>query len=125
MEFTSKREIAKQFVTLISNGAVVKAFSNYTASNFKHHILDCKSGKEALMERYEEVYRKGEGFEICFLRIIEQNDLVMAHLKLKDKKSNQESRGVFIFRLKDHLIQEYWEVIQAVPLKVLNDVENC
>lgn len=121
MEFTPKREIAKQFVNLVFKGAIDKAFANYTAPEFIHHASDCESGKSALIAHFKTCGMEKEIFKHQFLRLIEQNDLVMAHLRICNTVSKEEYVVVYIFRLKEHLINEYWEVKQSLPETLIND----
>lgn len=120
MEFTPKREIAKQFTNLIFQGAFEKAFANYTAPDFTHHIGECESGKTALIAYLQERSLKVGKVKGHFLRLIEQNDLVMAHLHISYANFNEEVVAVFIFRFKDHLVNEYWEVKQSLSDTLLN-----
>lgn len=120
MEFTPKREIAKQFVNLIFQGTIDKAFANYTAPEFIHHTADCEKGKDALIAYLKVCGLDKELFKHQFLRLIEQNDLVMAHLRICKLDSKEEVVAVYIFRFKEHLINEYWEVKQSLPDTLLN-----
>lgn len=115
MEFTPKRDIAKQFLNLIYQGSVEKAFSNYTGPEFKHHLVDCKQGKLALM-----AYLKVATTQHQFLRLIEQNDLVMVHAHEVGNPSNQEYTTVYIMRFKEQMISELWRVSQDLPNVELN-----
>lgn len=121
MEFTPKRDIAKQFVNLVFEGDIEKAFANYTAPEFIHHTVECKKGKTALINYLKECSLEKEMIKHQFLRLIEQNDLVMAHIRIYNTVSKVEYVAVFIFRFKEHLINEYWEVKQSLPETLLNE----
>lgn len=121
MEFTPKRDIAKQFVNLVFQGSIDKAFDNYTAPEFIHHTVECKKGKNALITYLKDCSLENGKLKHQFLRLIEQNDLVMSHIRICNTVTKEEYVAVFIFRFKEHLINEYWEVKQSLPETLINE----
>lgn len=121
MEFTPKKEIAKQFLTLIGNGEIDKAFANYTAQDFKHHNPFFAKEKTALVAGMKEQFASFPEMKVTILRLIEQNDLVMAHSVVKRQPKAQEVVVVHIFRFKEHLITEFWDILQQAPDVIVNE----
>lgn len=120
MEFTPKRDIAKQFLTLIGRGEIDKAFANYTATSFKHHHPSVPAGKEALKEAMKNDFTSNPTKKTVILRLIEQNDLVMAHSYISHTAENREYVVVHIFRFSDHLITELWDIVGEIPKSMIN-----
>lgn len=120
MEFTPKKEIAKQFLYLISKGEVEKAFTNYVGPQFRHHNPFLMGQEEDLKHFLIEESRKNPQMLIKNLRLIEQNDLVMVHSLVKKTSDDVGTIAVYIFRFENHLITEYWDVQQTVPEVMIN-----
>jgi len=113
MEYTPKKELAKQFLYLINQGLVDKAFANYVGSNFKHHLAECNDTIEDLKKFFLE--QSVLNLHLQNIRLVEQSDLVMAHALIKRDKGDYEEVKVFVFRFDNQMIIEYWEVAQVVP----------
>lgn len=118
MEFTPKKEIAKQFLVLVSQGEIDKAFANYVAPNFKHHMPYCGESANDLAEAWK--LQRDKIQNLALLRAIEQSDLAMVHAQLKRKDQAVDYLAVYIFRFENHLITELWKVEQEMPLKTQN-----
>ncbi|WP_430612041.1 nuclear transport factor 2 family protein [Flavobacterium sp. JP2137] len=121
MEFTPKKEIAKQFLLLITGGEIDKAFANYVGSNFKHHHPFYLGQAADLKDFLREEAQRNPHKILKNLRVIEQNDLVMTHSLVKNTPDDLGTLVVYIFRFENHLITEFWEVQQAIPPSMINE----
>lgn len=121
MEFTPNKDIAKQFLVLIANGEIEKAFANYTAPDFKHHNPFFAKEKDVLIAGMKAQFASFPQMKLAILRLIEQNDLVMAHCVVQKGAMEREVVVVYIFRFKNHLITEFWDILQDVPDVIVNE----
>ncbi|MBW3520027.1 nuclear transport factor 2 family protein [Flavobacterium sp. NKUCC04_CG] len=121
MEFTPKKEIAKQFLYLITQGEIDKAFANYIGPDFKHHNPFNKGGAADFKVFLKDEAQINPHKIIKNLRLIEQNDLVMVHSLVKKTIEDIGSVVVYIFRFENHLITEFWDVEQAIPQTMINE----
>ncbi len=121
MEFTPKKEIAKQFLYLITQGEIDKAFANYVGDGFKHHNPFYKGGAEDLKKFLKDEVQVNPHKIIKNVRLIEQNDLVMVHSMVKKNENDVGAVVVYLFRFENHLITEFWDIEQPIPQVMINE----
>lgn len=118
----SQKQIAVRFLELAAAGEVDEAYSNYTASNFKHHnpyyAGDVTSLKEGMRESAIETPNKV--FDIQ--HVIEDGDLVAVHSKLEMQMNGLTTLAVVhICRFENGKIAEFWDIGQIQPDPLVNE----
>lgn len=118
---TSLRTIALTFQNLIIQGKVKEAFEKYIHPQFKHHNPYFKGDRESLMRAMEENAAQFPHKIFEVQRVIEQNDLVVVHSKLRLKEPMPPIATVHIFRFDRDKIIEEWDIAQQVPEDCQNE----
>ena len=118
----SQKQIAVRFLELAAAGEVDEAYSNYTASNFKHHnpcyAGDVTSLKEGMRESAIETPNKV--FDVQ--HVIEDGDLVAVHSKLEMQMNGLTTLAVVhICRFENGKIAEFWDIGQIQPDPLINE----
>ena len=118
----SQKQIAVRFLELAAAGKVDEAYSNYTASNFKHHnpyyAGDATSLKEGMRESAAETPNKV--FDVQ--HVIEDGDLVAVHSKLEMQMNGLTTLAVVhICRFENGKIAEFWDIGQVQPDPLVNE----
>lgn len=109
------KEAAIAFLQMIAAGKIKDAYSTYVAPDFRHHNAYFKGDADSLKAGMEESAAKNPNKTLDCKQIMQDGDLVTI---LSHVKQNPEDRGaalVHIFRFKDGLIAELWDVGQAIP----------
>ena len=112
----TKKEIAIDFLKLVSSGKVREAYEKYVHPDFKHHNAYFKGDRESLLVAMEESAASDPNKSFEVVRSLEEGDLVATHGRLRRTDPNAlEIAVVHILRFEDNQIIEEWEVGQEVP----------
>ena len=106
-----KKEIAADFLKMVSLGSVQEAFEKYVHSEFKHHNAYFKGDRKTLMEEMKRNYLEMPNKTYEVLRAVEEKDLVTIHGKVSNV-FNKNWSVIHIFRFEDDKIVEEWEASQ-------------
>lgn len=117
----TKKEIAKDFLTLASSGQSRKAFELYVSDNFKHHNVWFKGDGETLMTAMEENAKKTPVKVFEIQRALEDGDLVAVHSHVKPTPNDLGAAVIHIFKFDNDKISELWDFGQAVPENMINE----
>jgi predicted SnoaL-like aldol condensation-catalyzing enzyme len=117
----SSKEIAISFLKLVANGKVREAYKRHVDTSFRHHNPYFRGDSESLMLAMEEDAAKNPLKQLEVKRAIQENDSVMIHSHVKQKPEDLGFATVHIFRFKDELIVELWDLAQPVPGDSLNE----
>jgi predicted SnoaL-like aldol condensation-catalyzing enzyme len=118
---TTKKEIAKDFLTLSAKGLSREAFKLYADSNFKHHNAYFKGDGPSLMIAMEESAKNNPNKIFEIQRALEDGDLVAVHSRVLQTLNDQEIAVIHIFRFENDKIAELWDFGQAVPSEKINE----
>jgi predicted SnoaL-like aldol condensation-catalyzing enzyme len=113
----SNKEIVTKFYTeAFINGNTEKAVE-LLHTDYKQHNPRVKTGKIGFINAFKSFDTAVYKFEIK--RVISEGDLVMLHIHVQNKfKKTKKDFGravIDIFRVKNGLITEHWDVAQKVP----------
>lgn len=111
----SLKKIAIAFEQLLADGKIREAFDNYTSQDFRHHNPFYGSDRESLilgMQKNTPNF-KNKTYEVQ--RVLEDEDLVAIHSRLKPKPDWSDMSVVRIYRFEDDKIVEQWDVAQQAP----------
>ncbi|MCO5287293.1 MAG: hypothetical protein M9898_12850 [Chitinophagaceae bacterium] len=119
----TKKEIAKDFLTLASSGQSRKAFEFYVADSFKHHNVYFKGDRQTLMIAMEEAHKQNPNKIFEIQRALEDGNLVSVHSRVEQVGENGFVGAVMHIFLFDNnnKIVELWDFGQAVPENMINE----
>jgi predicted SnoaL-like aldol condensation-catalyzing enzyme len=110
---------AAEFYDLLLNKKDFSAASRFIGSRYKQHNPLVKDGPEGLKEFVEARKANYPGARSDIKRIFAEGDYVILHVHsvLDDRI---ERAIIEIFRLENGLVDEHWDVIQAIPEQSAN-----
>ncbi|HXB40074.1 MAG TPA: nuclear transport factor 2 family protein [Bacteroidia bacterium] len=112
---STKKEMAKHFLTLCAHGDSREAFKLYVAKEFKHHNAYFASDAETLMIAMEDAHKANPNKVFEIQRALEDGDLVAVHSKVKQARNDADFAVMHIFRFNTDKIVEFWDFGQLVP----------
>jgi len=117
----TKKEIAKNFLTLAAKGHSHEAFRLYIGKNFKHHNTHFKGDAETLMLAMEESARTNPNKVFKIHHILRDGDLVAVHSHLKQTGADIGFAVVHILKFESEKIVELWDLGQPIPKNNINE----
>lgn len=119
----TKKEIAKDFLTLASSGQSRKAFELYVADDFIHHNAYFKGDRQTLMVAMEEAHKQNPNKVFEMQRALEDGNLVSVHSRVEQVGESGFVGAVmhiFLFDSNNKVV-ELWDFGQAVPENIINE----
>lgn len=118
----SNTDLVKNFYNMVFvEHKTVEAADRYLDPSYIQHNPNVATGKKAFVDFFVPFFEKNPSARSEIKRIIPSGDLVMLHVHSKMTSSDRGRAIVDIFRVKDNVIVEHWDVIQAIPEKSAND----
>lgn len=117
----TKKEIAENFLRLVSKGNSREAFELYVNEDFKHHNAYFKGDRNTLMVAMEENAIKNPDKIFEIQRALEDGDLVAVHSRVQLPQGNIELAVIHIFKFYQNKIVELWDFGQPVPADIVNE----
>ena len=116
----SRKDLALAFLHHIIAGRIKEAYADHVAPGFVHHNPYFKSDAASLLSGMadSEAHFPGKLFDIQ--HALEDGDLVAVHSRLRFHEQDRGMAVVHLFRFEGERIAELWDVGQAVP----DDLEN-
>ncbi|WP_223587670.1 nuclear transport factor 2 family protein [Neobacillus bataviensis] len=111
----SLREKAVSFLQLVASGDVREAYSKYIGPDFRHHNAFFRGDADSLMLAMEENAAKNPHKTLEVKRVIEEGDTVVVYSHVKQTQEDFGAAVVHIFRFRNDLIVELWDVGQPIP----------
>ena len=99
------------FLSMVTSGKIAEAYKKYVAPSFKHHNPYYPGDRESLQKGMEENEVKFPGKKFTVKQTIEEGDRVGVHSHVK-LNAELEFATVHIFRFKDGLVVELWDLAQ-------------
>jgi predicted SnoaL-like aldol condensation-catalyzing enzyme len=115
-----QKEAAVAFLHLVSRGEIADAYNRFVASYMKHHNMFTRAGVSELKKGMEENHTTFPEKQLEVQHVIEENDLVVVHSKMKLSKDMEEMALVQIFRFQNDKIVEMWDIGQGAPKEIIN-----
>jgi predicted SnoaL-like aldol condensation-catalyzing enzyme len=98
---------------------VRRAFERYVAEDYIQHNPGIQDGREAAIAALEPKFSApGASFEVK--RILVDGDMAMIHLHGRSSPDNPGGTVADIYRLKDGMVVEHWDVLQKVETQTVN-----
>jgi len=111
----TNRVIVEHFVELFYRQKDVrKAFTTCVAEDYMQHNPNIPDGRDAAIEFLEPMFSRPDS-RFSVKRILVDGDLAAVHLHGQSNVSEPGGAVVDLFRLKDGLIVEHWDVLQPIP----------
>lgn len=115
MNTNPHKDIAVNFMRLLSEGKIREAFDKYVAPNFIHHNPrfkgDAEGLKKAMLESHKAVPNKI--YEVK--HVLEDGGFVAVHGRVQLIEKNQNLVLVHILRFENEKIAELWDIGEEIP----------
>lgn len=112
----TKKDIAIDFLKLVSSGKVREAYDAYVHPDFIHHNAYFKGDRQSLLAAMEQAAQESPNKSFEVVRALEDGDLVATHGRLRRADPDAPVIAVVhIFRFDGTMIIEEWEVGQELP----------
>lgn len=111
----TRKEIAKEFLYMVSTGGVREAYEKHVHPDFRHHNPWFEGDRASLMEAMEEAASDHPTNRYEAVRALEDDDLVAVHGRVRQRPAGPRIAVIHIFRFDEDRIAEAWEVGQEVP----------
>lgn len=118
----TRKELALDFLGHIIAGRIQEAYADHIGPGFVHHNPYFKSDAASLLSGMADSELHFPNKLFLVQHALEDGDLVAVHSWLR---FNQHDRGmavVHLFRFEGDKIEEFWDVGQAVPDEVANEL---
>lgn len=110
-----KKIVTEFFVTAFVDRQPKEAAMRFLSPDqYIQHNPNGKDGREAFINGFGK-YVESTGYKCEVKRVIAEQDLVVVHSHCKEKPDDRGNAVVDIFRVRNDLIVEHWDVIQAMP----------
>ncbi len=110
----SSRALVLDFYDRFFNRHDVSAAA-VVAEDYKQHNPDLPDGRAALVRYFTEYFASNPQSRVRIIRSAVEGDLVYLHVHSKNDAEDIGQAVIDIFRVKDGMIVEHWDVIQNVP----------
>lgn len=110
----SLKEKAVSFLQMVAAGEVREAYRKHIGQDFRHHNPFYRGDAESLMLAMEENAALNPDKILTVQRVIGEGDLVAVHSHVKQKPEDLGGAVVHIFRFRNDLIVELWDVGQPI-----------
>lgn len=117
----TKKDIARDFLNLASQGRSREAFRLYAGNGFRHHNVYFKGDAESLITAMEESAKKNPDKILEFQRTLQDGELVAVHSRIRQNPTDPGAAVIHIFRFEADKIAEAWDFGQAVPTEIINE----
>lgn len=109
------KEIALQFLTLVTTGKIDEAYEAYVDRNGKHHNVYFPAGFEHLKNAMKENHAAEPNKAFTPKNVFCDGELVAVHSHLVRSANAPEMSVVHMFRIRDGKIVEMWDCGMQIP----------
>lgn len=121
MPIKSKKEVAKEFLTLCAQGRSREAFGLYAGRAFKHHNAFFKGDAESLMSAMEENAKQNPNKVLEIKNALQDGNFVALYSFVKLKPNDLGVALVHILKFESNEIVELWDLGQSIPESMINE----
>ncbi len=117
MGMSSQREIAMAFLELAALGKVREAYNKYVDPSFRHHNAYFRGDRESLLRAMEESSAKNPNKMFKIKKVLEDRDIVVTYSHVQQRRGDFDLNiaVIHMFRFKEGMIVEMWDVGQEIP----------
>ncbi|MDC1162303.1 hypothetical protein OAT18_02555 [Tenacibaculum sp.] len=116
-QLTANKKLVKKFYQEFFGDLNIQSIHNYIGDVYIQHNPYLADGKQALINGATNWFQYETPHQIDFQKVMAQDDLVFLHIK----SSNGKTSTMDVFRIKDNLLVEHWDVSQDIPKNPAND----
>lgn len=117
----ANRQLVLDFYNRFFNLHETAQAATVLADSYRQHNPEVQDGKAPFVRYFTQFFMDHPESRAHVVRSATDGDLVYLHVRSTDSKGDSGQAVVDIFRVKNGLITEHWDVIQNVPAKAAND----
>lgn len=117
----ANRALVVNFYDQFFNHHEVAEASKVVAENYKQHNPEVPDGKAPFVGYFTGFFKENPESRARIVRSATDHDLVYLHVHSITSQKDRGQAVVDIFRVKDGMITEHWDVIQEVPSQSANE----
>jgi predicted SnoaL-like aldol condensation-catalyzing enzyme len=118
---TSKKEVAVEFLRMVSSGQVDEAYTRWVAYGFRHNNPWFRGDAAALRAGLAENAANNPGKRLEVKQALQEDDRVAVLSHVRHASDEPGFAVVHIFRFEGGRIAELWDLAQAVPENMANE----
>ena len=115
MKQSDRKQSAISFLNLASSGKLDEAYGNYISANFRHHNPYFPGDAESLKTGMAEAHEKFPDTTLEIQHVLEEDDLVAVHSKVRHSSDTPEIAVVHLFRFEGSRVAELWDIGIETP----------
>lgn len=116
----ANRTLVLEFYDKFFNKHLVDEAAKVVAEDYIQHNPNVPDGKEPFVSYFRGVFKENPKSSVRIVRSAVNDDLVWLHVQWPGVGKQPGSAVLDIFRVKDGMIVEHWDVIQEVPKEAAN-----
>lgn len=117
----ANRALVVNFYDQFFNHHEVAEASKVVAENYIQHNPEVPDGKAPFVDYFTGFFKENPESRARIVRSATDHDLVYLHVHSTTSQKDRGQAVVDIFRVKDGMITEHWDVIQEVPSQSANE----
>lgn len=112
----TNKQVAINFLELVTSGNIDEAYDRHVDMNGKHHNVYFPAGMKTLREAMKENQRKFPQKKFAVKHALAEGAMVVTHSHVSLEPGTPDMVVVHIFRLEKGKIVELWDVGQPIAL---------
>jgi len=115
------KAIATEFLRNAASGRVAEAYARHISPDFRHHNPYFAGNAAALQNGMRESAEKNPNKLFEIQHVLREGDFVAVHSRLRQSHMTTDIAVVHLFRFRDGLIEELWDIAQVQPEEMFNE----
>jgi predicted SnoaL-like aldol condensation-catalyzing enzyme len=117
------KAIATEFLRNAASGRVAEAYARHISQEFRHHNPYFPGNAAALRNGMQESAEKNPNKLFEIQHVLQDGEFVAVHSRLRQshEDKDREMAVVHLFRFRDGLIEELWDIVQVQPEDMINE----
>ena len=109
-----QKTIIQNFYREFFNEHRIEAADQYVVEDYIQHNPHVEQGREGLKRTFTSKFQEEPDFHLEIQMLIEEKDKMVVYLNRIDADGRVKAHVVDIYRMKDGLLYEHWDVLQAL-----------
>lgn len=115
------KAIATEFLRNAASGHVADAYARHISPEFRHHNPYFPGNAAALQKGMAESAEKNPNKLFEIQHVLQDGEFVAVHSRLRQSQMTTDIAVVHLFRFRDGLIEELWDIAQVQPEDMANE----
>jgi len=115
------KNYAVSFLEMVATGKVREAYRSFVGNGFRHHNPFFKGDATSLMVAMEENAVKNPNKILEVLHVVEEDNFVTVHSRIRQHQTDNGASVVHIFRFHLNQVVELWDIGMAIPPDIVNE----